>query len=519
MSIDEVAKAIRPFLVGSAGGPDGLRPQYLKDLISPSSEGGGHALLSALASFLSLVLSGRTPLTIRPYFFGANLCALEKKDVGVRPITVGCTLRRFAPKIASGKVLEDMGALLAPRQLGFGVKGGVEAAAHSARLYLRNLKPEQVLMKLYVRNAFNSLRRDKMLSAVQVLAPTILPFVHSAYSNTSFLFWDDKSIQSCEGIQQGDPLGPLLFCLTLYQLQSCLGSEFCLLYLNDVTLSGDREEVLHDFNIFEQEAADLGLRLNQHKSEVICEARDTEKYFLSFIPGSSVIASSDACLLGSPIGDIESISSSIAEKIRLLGVMGERLQHLDARIAIFLLRHSFSIPMLLYTLRTSPCFLSSNLALYDDKLRSIVGAITNIVFELNTHPWIQASLSVKYGGLGFRSAVQLVPSALLASAAASSNLAHHILPSHLQSVSLLHCEEAVVLWSQGLKQSPPEGSASYRQKSWDAHKVLASAESLLEGAPDATSRARLLAVSTKETGGWLNAYQFPLLVSVLITTP
>ena len=250
----------------------------MKDLIGPSSEGGGHALLSALASFLSLVLSGRTPLSIRPYFFGANLCALEKKDGGVRPIVVGCTLRRLAAKVASGKVLEDMGALLTPRQLGFGVKGGVEAAVHSARLYLCNLKPEQVLLKLDFRNAFNSLRRDKMLSAVQVLAPTILPFVHSAYSNTSFLFWDDKSIQSCEGIQQGDPLGPLLFCLTLYQLQSCLESEFCLLYLDDVTLGDDREEVLHDLNIFEQEAADLGLRLNQHKSEVICEARDAEKY-------------------------------------------------------------------------------------------------------------------------------------------------------------------------------------------------------------------------------------------------
>ena len=376
-----------------------------------------------------MVLSGRTPLSIHPYFFGANLCALEKKDGGVRPIAVGCTLRHLAAKVASGKLLEDMGALLAPRQLGFGVKGGVEAAVHSARLYLRNLKPEQVLLKLNFRNAFNSLRRDKMLSVVQVLAPTILPFVHSAYSNTLFLFWDDMSIQTCEGIQQG----PLLFCLTLYQLQSCLESEFCLLYLDDVTLGGDREEVLHDLKLFEQEAADLGLRLNQHKSEVICEARDTEKYVLSFIPGANVVASSDACLLGSPIGDIESVSSSIAEKIHLLGVMGERLQHLDAHIAILLLRHSFACPKLLYTLRTSPCFLSSNLALYDDRLRSIVGAITNIDFELNTRAWTQASLPVKYGGLGFRSVVQLALSAFLASAAASSDLAHHILPSHLQS--------------------------------------------------------------------------------------
>ena len=109
-------------------------------------------------------------------------------------------------------------------------------------------------------------------------------------------------------------------------------SEFCVLYLDDVTLGGDQEEVLHDFKIFEWEAVDLGLLLNQHKSEIICEARSTREYILSSIPGSgaSFIASSDACLLDSPIGDIESVSSSIAEKIRLLGVIGERLQHLDA---------------------------------------------------------------------------------------------------------------------------------------------------------------------------------------------
>ena len=226
---------------------------------------------------------------------------------------------------------------------------------------------------------------------------------------------------------------------------------------------------------------------------------------MSSIPGASVISSSDACLLGSPIGDIESVSSSIAEKIRLLGVMGERLQHLDAHIAILLLRHSFAIP------RTSPCFLSPNLALYDDRLRSIVGAITNINFEPNTPAWTQVSLPVKYGGLGFRSAVQLAPSAFLASAAASSDLARHILPSHLQSLPLPYTDEAVALWSQGHEQTPPVGSAAFRQKSWDAHKVLASADSLLNGTPDATSRARLLAVSTKEFGAWLNALPIPSL--------
>ena len=85
-----------------------------------------------------------------------------------------------------------MGTLLAPRQLGYGIKGGCEAAVHSVKLYLDTLNPNQALLKLDFRNAFNSIRRDKMLEAVQDLAPDLFPFVHSAYSSSSSLFWSDK---------------------------------------------------------------------------------------------------------------------------------------------------------------------------------------------------------------------------------------------------------------------------------------------------------------------------------------
>ena len=79
------------------------------------------SFLSTLAAFLSLVTNGETPAEICPLFFGARLIAISKKGCGVRPI--GCTLRCLVAKIASGIVHGDMSALLALRQLGFGVKG------------------------------------------------------------------------------------------------------------------------------------------------------------------------------------------------------------------------------------------------------------------------------------------------------------------------------------------------------------------------------------------------------------
>jgi len=46
---------------------------------------------------------------------------LSKKDDGIRPIAVGCTLRRLVAKIAAKQVNAEAATILAPHQLGEGV--------------------------------------------------------------------------------------------------------------------------------------------------------------------------------------------------------------------------------------------------------------------------------------------------------------------------------------------------------------------------------------------------------------
>ena len=110
MTINEVdvMQAIRSFPKGSAGGPDGLRPQHLQDMVGTSAGAEGILLLQSLTAFTNLVLTGDIPAEIRPFFCGASLTALNKKDGGVRPIAVGCTLRRLVAKVASRSVMERM---------------------------------------------------------------------------------------------------------------------------------------------------------------------------------------------------------------------------------------------------------------------------------------------------------------------------------------------------------------------------------------------------------------------------
>ena len=168
--------------------------------------------------------------------------------------------------------------------------------------------------------------------------------------------------------------------------------------------------------------------------------------------------------------------------------MGERLQHIFSQDAILLLRNAFTIPKLLYLLRTSSCFLSTTLQSYDDELRKIICSIMNIC--LSEAAWTQATLPVQLGGLGIRSAVQLAPSAFVASIHSSQDLVSKILPPHLLSADLPNKDKAISVWSQGHQQSPQD-KASSSQKAWDTPRVEAVSAALLDQASDAITRARL----------------------------
>jgi hypothetical protein len=142
--------------------------------------------------------------------------------------------------------LKSIPQLLAPAQVGFGVPRGIEAAVHAARVYLSNLPQHHGLLKIDFTNykAFNSIRRDKMLAAVSNFIPDLLLFVDSAYSTPSIVLWDDIEVLSSEGVQQGDPLGPLLFCITIHRLIASLRSEFIVFYLDDGTIGGNLTDII-----------------------------------------------------------------------------------------------------------------------------------------------------------------------------------------------------------------------------------------------------------------------------------
>ena len=466
-------------------------------MISSFSNSSDSPLLAALVDFCSLVLRGDIPEEVRPFFFGASLVALRKKQGGVRPIAVGCTLRRLVAKVAGKLMSSEMADLLSPRQLGYGIRGGAEAAVHAARCYLSSMPSDQGLVKLDFKNAFNSTRRDRMLEATLSFAPDIFPLVYSAYSAPSHLFWGDRLLSSAEGVQQGDPLGPLLFCLTLFPLSQRLSSRFCICYLDDVSIGGSCDTILSDLKLVE-EAESLGLVLNTHKSEIISCDPSVCGRLSSSLPGALVIDPSQATLLGSPLGDIDCVSAAIQDKVSALQRMSDRLVFLSAHDALLLLRCSLSIPKLLYLLRTAPCFASDSLKEYDSVLASSLSSITNTSIDSSSAAWLQASLPISLGGLGIRSAVEVAPSAFLASAHSSSALVQSIPSSSHSILSSSLISNALTLWSSDHDSHPPTDDEAFLQKAWDRPRAESVSKRLLDNASCTADRARLLAASCRE---------------------
>ena len=158
----------------------------------------------------------------------------------------------------------------------------------------------------------------------------------------------------------------------------------------------------------------------------------------------------------------------------------------------------------MYTLHTSPCFGNDYLDTFDNLYLQGLSSILNI--DLKDRQWLQASLPVKAGGLGIRSASSLALPAFLASAAGSSSLALQILPSHLCTNGDPKVGLALSASSATSQQSPaPVDTAAFKQKSWDSIIIQKTQDSLLSESQSDYDSARLHAAFSKGSCDWLNA--------------
>ena len=406
-----------------------------------------------------------------------------------------------------------------PIQLGAGAKGGCEAAVHATRQFTMSIPNNHVLVKLDFKNAFNSVHRDTILEMVAKEIPELYPYCYLAYGARSSLKFGETIIWSEEGVQQGDPLGPILFCLAIHPIFLLLSATLRVGYMDDITLGGDIARVKEDVELIHSKGSDISLNLNPSKCELIysstldagapsarlhdagsTDGPEVDDDIIWQFPMKSV---SNSCLRGAPLSAGPAMDSILEAKCRDLERALARMHLLSSQDALLILRVAFGSCRLLYVMRASNCVDHPALNEFDLLLRKGLSRITNC--DISESAWLQASLPISAGGLGIRSVSMLAPSAFLASAAATRDLQDAILgydPLLTTDGAVLSCEDA---WSDLADSNPPPSEQATKQRSWGKIVVEECRARLEVSAKDQVDRARLIAVSAPHAGDWLKA--------------
>ncbi|KAJ9436461.1 Retrotransposable element SLACS 132 kDa protein [Diplonema papillatum] len=406
---ENVLRCIRGFPRGSGAGPSAFKAQYIRDAVeAPDVEGA----IAATTEFVNLLLSGRGPELARGDMAGATLIALRKKEKDVRPIAVGEVWRRLASKSACAAVKSEAEEyLVKDNQVGVAVPGGLEAAVQVVRSYaFRNEgKSNKVMIKVDLKNAFNSVHRSAILRETKSAFPELLPWVKWCYAGKSNLYMRGKIMSSEEGAQQGDPMGPLLFSLAIApivrKVRAETGLDMSLFYLDDGFLAGNKDEVMRALELFERECAKIGLEVNRGKCELILldASLDRRPEAWGFPKDTVVLVGPNFSFLGAPIGNDAFCAEFLKAKVDKLRETFRMLKLMDDKQAAYLLlRYCTSYGKMVYYMRAVPGRkVRQELRRFDDMVHDAMQAISNS--RLSAQAWSQAKLAIRYGGLGLRS--------------------------------------------------------------------------------------------------------------------
>jgi hypothetical protein len=357
----KILNALQSFPKGSGNSRSGWRVLHFIELFEYQS------FVEYFTEFINRFLSTQVPYELASILVSGTLVPILKKDGGIRPIVVGEVFRRLISKLCVSAVSHDVTEYLEPLQLGVGVQGGCEAVLHSFNRSIRNseLDHDSILSLVDFKNAFNEVNRDYFLQEVKSKFPRIYPWVAFCYSIEAPLFFEDHIIYASTGVQQGDPLGPLLFSLVLHPLLLELKSKFSLqvgAILDDVTFLGSPNNTLLALNYIGVEGPKRGLLLSPKTTLWSPFSRkipqDLSDWYPAYENNFSLTISHDkgVSLLGGAVSRDPGFLSVVADKrlSKWCDSISLMLDIKDPFIQLQLLRSCLGAPKLNYLLRTTP---------------------------------------------------------------------------------------------------------------------------------------------------------------------
>ncbi|GKB71595.1 hypothetical protein Tco_0933007 [Tanacetum coccineum] len=320
---------IKSFPRGTSCGRDRLRAQHLMDCLSGAAVAIYDELVSSITQVVNLFLAGNCPRMLGEYI---------------------AVLLSHRSAIMIGHSLDGYFVGL---QFGVGVSGG---------------------------------NREVMLREVRLRCPVISPRVEFCYSNPARLYYGEHMLWSCQGVQQGDPLGPLLFVLVLHPL-------------------------IYD-------GLGCGLHLNVDKNKFFWLNEDPRSRLAGVFSPNIARTMHGVKLLGGPSSvDYDFCNELVMKRVaKTIALMDAVYKINDPQCELLLLRSCTGISRLYFTMRTCPprVFESAQHS-FDVALHSsLEHTVTTSGPGFDDWQWRLSTLPFSFGGLGIYSARDVLNYAFIA---------------------------------------------------------------------------------------------------------
>ena len=407
---------------GTASGISGYRVGHLKALLA-------YNIAEHLARVLSIIILGKCSSEVEDTLT-AGLCTpiwKNAEQTAVRPIVVFETFLRMASKaIATDVTSSFQTKYLAPFQYGIGVRGGMTGLIHATTVLIEN-NPQHFLLKLDIRNAFNTTSRQQLQQLMQDedMDPRVRLYFNKVYCRTNRIATrGNVSTTATTGIMQGCPLSPVLFCLAIAPALKKTQEAYPLLnifaYLDDVKILGPAEDVLGAMKVFDNEIKKLNLHLNVQKS--LFYSHEGIQHDRDVLLNAGLIECEESIdILGTPIGQQHQVNDKC---IQLANKASEDIYKIIDTLdhhqsSLLLIRHCI-LPRLNHLARSVPPTHFKSAALeFDKAIRKGLTKICNLdgVTDKPPNPFTSAMrhLPLSKGGLGLTSLSDSHPLMYLAS--------------------------------------------------------------------------------------------------------
>lgn len=502
-----------------------MRAQHILDAVGSPDQ---VPALEALTDLINAMAAGEAPVTARALLAGASLHALAKKDGGIRPIAVGETLRRLTSKLVGTRAVDEAREYLQPLQCGVRCANGAEAVVHMTAQYMFRHSDDRskAVLKIDFENAFNSVDRAVMLKACLAHAPSAAHWARWCYADSSDLYYGADVVASARGVQQGDNLGPLLYALAQQPLLEQLrdlrvqgrGLDVVTAYLDDVVLAGPTPVIREALRMIEVCSPAIGLAPCIGKCELVPLAGLGGDHALFDFPASlPVNTSGNFEVLGAPIGGAAFAAEYVRTKrVKKTQRLRDEVVNLeDAHAGYKILSQCLGACRLLYAMRTTrPDWLQEVAAEADAAVREAMEALLGR--PLREEAWLQATLPIRLGGLGLRSAARHAPAAHLASVAETVGLCSQmdtayvfegLLPDSGVGTACAQLAAVVPEKAAGLSADPAAVPRQRVLSGWVDDALVAHLSRTLS----VVGQARLRATASPHAGAWLTAQASPTL--------